>query len=87
MERLLVDAEKFAVKFNSLFQGAYRKITADDVREMTKCGLIGRHGYFEQMDLHTVNGIIRCELLRDQRLNRINIKRPVEVASSKNEAI
>jgi len=87
MERLLVDAEKFAIKFNSLFQGAYRKVTADDVREMTKCGLIGRHGYYEQLDLHTVNGIIRCEYLRDQRLNRINTGRAVEVASSKNKAI
>jgi hypothetical protein len=71
MERLRVDAEIFALKFNSLFQGSYRKITANKVREMTKCGLIGRSGYFEQMDLHTVNGIIRYELLRNQRINKL----------------
>ena len=68
MERLIIDAEKFAQKFNSLFQGSHRKITADDVREMAKCGLIGRHRYFEQTDLHTVNGILRYELLRQQRV-------------------
>lgn len=87
MERLIVDAEKFALKFNSLFQGSHRKITADDVREMTKCGLISRHGYFEQMDPHTVNGILWYELLRSQRINKFNIERVIEVTSSKNEVL
>ena len=65
-------AAKFATRFNSLFPGAHRKITADDVREMAKCGLIGRHGYFEQLDLHTINGILGYELLRAQRLASAN---------------
>jgi hypothetical protein len=63
-------AEKLATRFNSLFPGAHRRITVDDVREMAKCGLIGRHGYYEQSDLHTINGILRYELLRGQRLAR-----------------
>ncbi len=63
-------AAKLATRFNSLFPGAHRRITADDVREMAKCGLIGRYGCFEQSDLHTINGILRYELLRGQRLAR-----------------
>ena len=87
MERLIVDAEKFAQKFNSLFQGSHRKVSADDVREMTRCGLIGRHGYYEQLDLHTVNGILRYESLRSQRTDSFNTQHFIEVTSSKNEVL
>jgi hypothetical protein len=81
MEGLIVDAEKFAIRFNSLFRGAHRKINAEDIREMTKCNLIGRRGYFEQLDLHTVNGILRYEFLRAQRLGKPDNEHPVEAVS------
>jgi hypothetical protein len=51
----------FGAKFNSTVPGAYRNITANDIRLMTYCGLIGRHGFFEREDLELVRGILRCD--------------------------
>jgi len=82
----VVNAQKLATRFNSLFPGAHRKVTADDVREMASCGLIGRHGYYEQLDLHTINGILRYELLRAQRLAKSDSDPVAKPVSAKKEA-
>jgi hypothetical protein len=51
--------------------GAYRRVTADDIRDMVECGLIGRHNYHYESDLETVRGILQYEQMREQRSNRI----------------
>jgi len=83
VKRLAGNAEQFAEQFNSLFPGAFRILTADDVKEIVRCGLIRRHGYYEWLDLQTVRGIIQYEALRNQRLSKeaacvLNMSNPVE---------
>jgi len=59
---------KFAVWFNEKYMGAYRKITAEDVRDMTACRLIGRYrSYSKSLDGETIRGILQYEQLRDKR--------------------
>jgi len=86
VKRLAGNAEQFAEQFNSMFPGAFRILTTDDVKEMIRCGLIRRHGYYEWMDLQTVRGIIQYEALRKQRLSRepacvLNVSNPVEAGT------
>jgi hypothetical protein len=59
--------EKFADLFNARIPDACRKITADDVRLMTKCNLIGRYRSYGRQDLETTRAILQYELLREHR--------------------
>ena len=38
--------EKFTEWFNDKYPGVYRKVVTDDVKDMTGCGLLYRHGYY-----------------------------------------
>ena len=58
---------KFADKFNLTVPGAYRQVTADDIRQMAQCGLIGRYGFFPREDMEIVRGVLRYEQLRKHR--------------------
>jgi len=62
------DPARFAAKFRATVPAAYRTITANDIRQMAHCGLIGHHGFFERADLETVRGILRYEWLRAREL-------------------
>jgi hypothetical protein len=70
VEKLAGNTQQFAERFNSMFPGAHRSLAAEDVREMVRCGLIRRHGYYEWLDLQTVRGILQYERSRAQRLGR-----------------
>jgi len=65
---LITCAEKFADTFNLKVPGAHRQVSADDIREMTACGLIARYGYFIQLDIETTRAILQYEDLRRKRL-------------------
>ena len=67
MNQLITSAGRFATLFNSKVPGAYRPISADDIRLMTECGLVGRYGYYGREDMQTVIGILRYEQLREKR--------------------
>ena len=60
--------EKLAVWFNNKYQGAHRKINAEDVGDMTSCGLIGRYRYYSlSQDGETIRGILEYEQMREKR--------------------
>ena len=61
---IVAEPDRFADKFNAIVRGAYRQVTADDIRQMKHCGLIGRYGFFARDDLETVRGILLYEQLR-----------------------
>ena len=61
---IITSPEKFAVLFNEKYPGTYRKITTQDVRDMTTCGLIGRYGFYLRVDLETIRGILEYEQLQ-----------------------
>lgn len=67
MRQPILSPDKFAEWFNSVVPGAYRKLTALDIRDMAECGLIGRYGYYGQSDLQTARAILLYEQLRDER--------------------
>ena len=67
MRRLIVRAEDFADLFNAKVPGAYRSITAHDIRDMVDCGLIKKWGGFFSDDLQTVIGILNYEQIREKR--------------------
>ena len=70
----VVSPDKFAEWFNSVVPGAYRKIIAQDIRDLTKCGLIGRYGQYYRADLETVRATLLYELLRDERERKACLK-------------
>jgi hypothetical protein len=72
--KIIVKSEDFAEWFNKAIPGAYRSITAQDVRDMTTCGLIGCYGYYMQLDLETVRAILQYEQLRQNRQKRNEIR-------------
>jgi hypothetical protein len=72
--RLIVRAEDFVVWFTRVVPGAHRQITVDDVKDLTTCGLIGMYGFYMQLDIETVRAILQCELLRQNRENRDEIR-------------
>lgn len=74
MEQLITSPGKFAKYFNSKVPGAYRPITEKDIRLLTECGLIQRHGYYIRSDLETVRAILQYEQLRE----RITKKPPMD---------
>ena len=61
---------KFAKEFNEVVPGAYRRITTQDVRDMTDCGLIGRYYFYGHDAIETVRAIIRYEELRQNRIEK-----------------
>ena len=68
MRRYIVRAEDFADLFNAKVPGAYRQVTADDIRLLTQFGLIGRYGFYDTTDdVQTVIGILNYERLREKK--------------------
>ena len=70
----MVSPDRFAEWFNSVVPGAYREITAQDVRDMTECGLIGRYGYYGRADIETVRAILQYEQMLDERSQKSFLK-------------
>jgi len=64
------NAERFAAQFNTKLPGAYRQITAQDIRDMTDCGLIRRYGYYIHSDLETVRAVLQYERLIEKRMKK-----------------
>ena len=74
MRRLIVRAEQFVEWFNRVVPGAYREVTTEDVEDMTRCELIGRHGEYLRLDIETVRCVLLYEQLRENRQKRDEIK-------------
>ena len=72
--QLITNPQKFADLFNAKVPGAYRQISTDDVKDMTNCGLIGKYGYYMQLDIETVRAILQYEQLRQNRQKRDEIR-------------
>ena len=71
VRRYIVRAEGFADLFNAKVPGAYRQVTADDIRLLTQCGLVGRYSFYDTVDdLQTVIGILNYERLTQQRTRK-----------------
>jgi hypothetical protein len=68
---LRTSPEKFATEFNLLVPGLYRRISVQDVRDMTECGLIGKYSCYGHTDVETVRAILRYEKLREERERRL----------------
>ena len=66
--------DRFAAEFNAAVPGACRKIDAQDIRDLTRCGLIGRYSYYGRADLETVRAILQYELLRAERERKACLK-------------
>ncbi len=61
--------KEFADWFNEKYPGAYRRVAANDVKDMTDCGLIYHHKYYSgSEDGETVRGILQYEQLWENRL-------------------
>lgn len=67
MGQIITSTDKFAAWFNSIVPGAPRRISAEDVGLLTKCGLVGCYGYYGHVDLETVRGILQYESLREEK--------------------
>jgi len=67
MAQFTTNAQKFADLFNAKVPGAYRSITAQDIRDMVDCGLIKKWGGFYSDDLQTVIGMLNYEQMREKR--------------------
>ena len=74
MMKHVTTPERFAGFFNAKVPGAYRQITAEDVRDMTTCGLIGRYGEYLKLDIETVRAVLQYEQLRQNRQTRADIR-------------
>jgi hypothetical protein len=60
--------KKFAEWFNGKYIGTYYKITSEDIKDMTTCGLIHRYEYYSgSIDGETVRGVLQFEKLRESR--------------------
>jgi hypothetical protein len=70
----IINPDIFAKWFKSEVSNANREITAQDVRELTECGLIGRYKFYTRQDLETVRGILQYEQLLKNRQKRNEIK-------------
>lgn len=60
----ITSPENFAEWFNEKYPGTFRRITPEDVKDMTDCGLIGHYRYYSQQDLETVRGVLQYEKIR-----------------------
>jgi len=68
MESMTSNPNRFAAWFNMTYQGAHRRITTEDVEDMTTCGLIGRYRYYStSQDGEIIRGILQYEQLREKR--------------------
>lgn len=74
MAQLITSPGKFADFFNAKVPGAYRQVTADDIRGLTSCGLIGKYGEYLKLDIETVRAVLQYEQLRQSRQKRDEIK-------------
>ena len=75
MKQPVLTPERFATLFNSIVPGAYRQVTAQDIRDMTKCGLVGRYGYYGSADIEVVRAVLQYEQLRLDREQKANAVR------------
>ena len=67
MLEIIANPGKFAARFNEKYPGAYRQVTAQDVRDMTTCHLIGRYECYLKDDLEFIRGILQYEQMREKR--------------------
>jgi len=74
VERVTTSPERFAIWFNAKVPGAYRQVSADDIRDMTTCGLIGKYSEYITLDIETVRAILQYEQLRQNRQKRAEIR-------------
>ncbi len=63
--------------------GAYRRITAQDIRDMTNCGLIGKYQYYGRTDLEIVRAILLYEQLRQKNVEKCAAKEIADIARCK----
>jgi hypothetical protein len=74
VRQFIVRPEDFAEWFTKAIPGAYRSVTAQDVQDMTTCGLIGKYGFYGNLDLEMVRCILLYEQLRQNRQKRDEIR-------------
>ena len=72
--RLIIKPEDFVTWLAKAIPGAYRSITAQDVCDMTACGLIGKYGYYIHLDIEAVRAILQYEQLRQNRQTKNEIR-------------
>ena len=64
----ITDPERFAEWFNMSYRGAYRRVSVEDIRDMTECGLICRSRcYSPSQDGETIHAVLRYEQMRQKR--------------------
>jgi hypothetical protein len=61
---------KFAEDFNEAVPGAYRRITTQDIVDMSECGLIGKYNCYPHNDIETVRAILRYEEIRQKSIEK-----------------
>lgn len=66
---------KFSSLFNDAVPGAYRSITAQDVIDLTGCGLIGKYKFYGSLDIETIRCILLYEELRLKRRQQYHSNR------------
>jgi hypothetical protein len=72
----ITNPEDFAECFNERVPDGCRKITAEDVRLMTECGLICRYRYYDRQDLKIARGIFQfVNLAKNDLLKKLVVKR------------
>jgi len=74
MELMTTSPDKFAAQFNLLVPGACRHITAEDVRLLTACGLIGKYHCYLRTDLEIVRAVLQYEQLREKKIEKSETK-------------
>ena len=68
---LTCSPQKFAEWFNEKYPGAYRQVVAQDVKDMTDCGLLYRRGYYSgSNDGEIIRAVLQYEQLRENRLTQ-----------------
>ncbi|MBA7612802.1 hypothetical protein ES703_20042 [subsurface metagenome] len=77
------NAERFADLFNAKLPGAYRQITAQDIKDMTDCGLIGKYKYYGRTDLQIVRGLILYEQLWQKRMKKPTVEDKLQILCCK----
>lgn len=71
---MFINPDKFAAYFNSVVPGAQRQVIAQDVRDMTEAGLIGKYRYYGSYDLEVVRGVLEHERLRSTRSEELAVR-------------
>ena len=66
--QLVTNPDRFATLFNMKFPDAYRRITAEDVENLSRCELIHKYGYYHlAQDGKTIMGILEYEQMREKQ--------------------